>query len=88
MCENVRNPNVWTCFLCLPQTSKHDRHPSGAACCLAPAAQGCRHSSPGDINPCALSRCSTAARFPSEMGTERVKGVWPLQDIIFTGLRD
>lgn len=30
-CENVRNPNVWTGFLCLPQTSKHDRHSNGGA---------------------------------------------------------
>lgn len=34
-CENVRNPNVWTGFLCLPQTSKHDQHPNGGASCTA-----------------------------------------------------
>jgi len=81
-CENVRNPNVWTGFLCLPQTSKHDRHPNGAASRAAvssgvpaPTAGLCQLVPPGGISsaqeltPCPVFRSSAASRFPPETDT-------------------
>lgn len=75
-CENVRNPNVWTGFLCLPQTSQHRRHPNGDASRAAVSSLPQLHQlvPPGDTlsarerAPRPVFRCSGTSRCP-EMGT-------------------
>lgn len=100
-CENVRNPNVWTGFLCLPQTSQHRRHPNGDVSRAAVSSLPQLHQPvpPGDIlgTPSWLGNLLPvlflgALAHPAAQrwarGSQRVNGIRPPRVVIFTGLRD